>query len=211
MTILRYFLVFTWSLLTALIVLISGDSADASSCCENKGQGSKEKVEFSPGAEVTILLRAIMPEEYELAGEPSLLITLNEEKLKKLGLSASELEYIFNDKELIWDVPKDFQDNEALPEDYIEKIRKENHFLNGEGWEPAKIEFTISEEVPEPQIELPINLTIFFCSKEEGYCTRRDITRSISLQVGKSPASRKSGIVLIEIEPSSEELKFEEG
>lgn len=189
------------------LVLMYGTSpwALASKCCQPTYGKLKDEASptFAPGAEVTVFLRVELPKGYELGGDPSLAVHLDKKVLKRLGISASQFNFSFSDKELSFQKSQDEAAESALSSkntagagqaDELERIK------------PASITFVLSEKVKKGRIELPLKLELFFCSEAGGFCSRAELARSIGFSVGSGKDALMSGELKLCIKPSLQEL-----
>ncbi len=196
--------IFALTVLSLTPFKVLADTNEVTPCCSRSANTPTKLTRFSPGAEVKILLSVSLPEGYELGGDPSLLVTLDDKNLKSLGVRTDKLEYVFTDRELTCPFSKATTMEETRIVSSVETVGGNPELR--EDVKPASLTLMLPEEVEGGKISLPLKLTLFFCSKDEGYCTTAELARSVEVLVSEEADAVNSGVIRLCLEPTPEEL-----
>jgi len=159
-------------------------------------QGTEEKpehgltqtpVKIAPGGTIEISLAVTLPKGYELSEDPALTVNLDKKSLKAKKLTSEKYQYVFKAKEL--GTVEHEKSVEQKPPD-----------------KPASLTLKVSKYARTRKISIPIKFGLFFCSKENGYCTNAELVRNLELVITREKGTPSSVEYLLELAPTKEEL-----
>jgi len=170
-----------FSLVVASVLAISGEEKPAS----EKPQPKKPAVPvFLPGAKVDVELTLALAPGYELGEDPAIVLTFDAKALKKHPFTVSPLEWMFSRKDLGVELTE-----------------------NGERTtKPARLQFTMKKNAAYGDHQIPALLRVYYCSKEEGYCTWTELPVEFRIRVGKDEQALKKGVLKVHMELNEKAL-----
>jgi len=151
------------------------------------GSPKQALLKVAPGGKITISLSVILPKGYELSEDPALAVNLDKKALKAKSLTSEKYEYVFKAKDL------------AKPED--EKTSEQKPSA-----ETARFTLKVSKSASAHKLSIPIKFRLFFCSKENGYCTNAELVKNFEFEISREKGAPSSVNYFLELAPTKEEL-----